>query len=493
MPVVSDSLSYRSIQQDNIAWKLLHAQNAPFIIAILDEHLGGDVSRRTVAEMTELVEFDLEDLRERILEMPLSRAAKDYLEQWRHEGYLIRKPNPGTRQETYELSGGALAAIGFVKGLARPHRTATKSRLGIIFDQISSLAIEMDTDDEKRRDALLAERQRIDDKLRSLDEGVYEAISETEAREKALEIIELAREIPQDFASVSAEFERISKNLFAKLISYDDDRNDMLADVFAGVDHISQSPEGQSFRGFYELLQNSEESERLYDQIEVLLAADFSQGMSNEQRHYLRNLIRMLLQQSRAVNETMTDLARSLRRFVQSQSFQEDRVLKRLLDQSLSLATTLTETHSPGTVLPLELELTSTRVDPVSRMTMRDPADETLPEALEMELQSGETSMSLEELREQIRDVEIDFEELIGNVNTSLATALENGTGKASVGSVLEAHPATQGVASVIGLMMLADEQGRRCDGYERVSWQAVDGTWQQATIENYEFIQEVE
>lgn len=125
MSVVPNVISYSKLKDDHVAWKLLHAQNAPYIIAILDEHLGGEVNRRTVSEMNELVDFDLQELSERILEMPLARSGKDYLEQWRRDGYLLRKPNADTRQETYELSGGALAAIGFVKGLAQPHRAAT--------------------------------------------------------------------------------------------------------------------------------------------------------------------------------------------------------------------------------------------------------------------------------------------------------------------------------------------------------------------------------
>lgn len=493
MPVVSDVLAYGKLKEDDVAWKLLHAQNAPYIIAILDEHLGGEVNRRTVSEMNELVEFDLQELSERILGMPLSRSGKDYLEQWRRDGFLVRKPNADTRQETYELSGGALAAIRFVKGLAQPRRTATKSRLGIIFDQITSLSLEVGADDERRREALLAQRAEIDEKLASLEAGTYEPMSEAQALEQTEEIIGLAREIPQDFAFVSDEFERISKTLYAKLIGYDDDYADLLGDVFAGVDHIAQSPAGQSFRGFYELLQNAEESERLYDSIDVILAAAYSQQLSLEQRTFLRRLVQMLLQQSRDVNETMTGLARGLRRFVQSQSFQEDRMLKRLLDRSLSLASELTDAYPATFQLPIELQLTSTKIEPLSRQKLRDPSDDVLPEEEEVVVQEDVAPMSLEELRAQIREVEIDFGELVENVNACIHEAIQSESGPVSVGEVLDRFPATQGVASVIGLMMLADEQGAQASGSERVHWETASGDARHATIERYEFVQEVQ
>ncbi len=492
MAIVSDTLSYRSLQNDNVAWKLLHAKHAPYIIAILDEHLGGETPRRTVAEMNEFVDYDLAELGERILDMPLDRSGKDYLERWRLDGYLVRKPNAETRQETYELSSGALAAISFVKNLSQPRRTATKSRLGIIFDQISNLSIDVGADDDLKREALLAQRQRIDERLADLESGAYEAISDAEAREQLSEIIGLSKEIPLDFAYVSSEFERISKALYAKLIGYEEDGSDMLADIFAGVDHIAQSPEGQSFRGFYRMLQDYEESERLYDSIDIILGADFSQQLPLEQRRYLHNLMHMLLQQSRTVNETMTELARSLRRFVQSQSFQEDRALKRLLDKSLSIASELTETHLPSQQLSIELELTSTHIEPISRQQLRDPSDDVQPPEEDMALANSSSTISLEELRAQVREVEIDFDELTDNINASLGRALVHGRGSVSIAEVLAEHPATQGAASVVGLMMLADEQGKHCDGVERVIWSSNTGGQRQALIEKCEFMQEV-
>ena len=493
MPVVSSVLAYTKLKDDDIAWKLLHAKNAPYIIAILDEHLGGEVNRRTVSEMNELVDFDLQELGERILGMPLALSGKEYLEQWRRDGFLLRKPNAETRQETYELSGSALAAIRFAKSLAQPRRTATKSRLGIIFDQITSLSVEVGADDERRRNALLAQRAEIDEKLAELDAGTYEPIDDAQALEQTEEIIALAKEIPQDFAFVSDEFEQISKTLYAKLIGYDEDYSDLLGDVFAGVDHISQSPAGQSFRGFYELLQDAEESERLYDSIDVLLAADYSQQLSLEQRTFLRRLVQLLLQQSRDVNETMTGLARGLRRFVQSQSFQEDRMLKRLLDRSLSVASELTDSYPATMQLPIELQLTSTKIEPLSRQRLRDPADDALPEEEQVVVRDEAPAISLEELRKQIREVEIDFGELVENVNACLEDAIQRDAGAVSVGEVLKSFPASQGVASVIGLMMLADEQGMRAEGSERIGWQTASGEPRCATIERYEFIQEIQ
>lgn len=492
MAVVSNSLAFRSLQQSNVAWKLLHAQNAPYIMAILDEHLGHQITRRPVEEMNALVENDLEILRERVFEGNLSRSGKAYLEDWRNEGYLIRKPSEYTRQETYELSEGALRAIGFAKGLTEHHRTATKSRLSIIFDQLSRLSTNVSEDEDRLRSMLLAEREAIDKRLEALDRGEYEPIETAEALEQTREIISLAREIPRDFASVSAEFDQISKRLHEQLLAFDDEYTNLMEDVFAGVDHISQSSAGQSFQGFFDLLRDYDQTERIHDDIDIVLNAEFASQLTRAERTFLRHLMRLLLEQAGEVNATRIGLSRGLRRYVQSQGFQEDRMLKRILDKLSADAMTLSDRYSPTHPLETTLELTSTQIAPISRMCLKDPSESTVPEDANVQVKQSASVVSLADLRAQVREEEIDYGELTGNVNAALRAATKRNEDHISIGDVLEQFPATQGVASVLGLMMLGIGQGKVEDEDERVTWELSDGTRRSSCIRRIIFTEEV-
>lgn len=489
MSVVSRALKFRSLQQDDVAWHLLHAQNAPYIMAILEEHLGRASSTRPVAEMIALTDASLEELRERLFDGNFPKSGKEYLEDWRREGYLIRKVDEREKVETYQLSGGALAAIGFAKNLADPHRTATKSRLGIIFDQITKLALNLSVDEERRRRALLAEQQAITDKLRALDLGQIDTIDQAQAMESAQEIIGLAREIPQDFALVSGEFEAISRNLYSALMTGDEESQNLLEDVFAGVDHISASPAGRSFGGFYELLRDTEEYERLCDDIDSILESPLADGMPQEERSFLRHLMRTLFNQGRTVNDTKTLLAHSLRRYVQSQSFQEDRLLKRMIDKALSDATELTETVSLGHEMCTSLVLTATPISPISRLRLYAPAD-AVAEAQSIECQTAPPALSIEELRERVRLVEIDFNELATSVNEVLKGCSSDEP--VSVGTVLSRFPATQGVASIMGLLLLGLDQGIPGEGQETATWTTEGGRTRTAHIPLLFFNKEV-
>ncbi|MBM6786031.1 DUF3375 domain-containing protein [Collinsella tanakaei] len=490
--LIPQTLAYDELQRNATAWRLLRAQNAPVVIAILDEHLGGETSRRTVTELAELVATDLEALRERIPELDLRRSAREYCEQWRKDGYLVRRPAADARTETYELSSGALTAIGFAKALAKPHRTATKSRLSTIIDRVGALSLATNPDAARRRAALAAERERIDRQIERLDAGEVDIMDPEQALEQARDIIMLAQEIPRDFVNVSNDFEHISRSLYVRLINAEEGYRDTLEDIFAGVDQIAQSPSGKSFRGFYDLLRDAEASERFQDDVDAILANGFADGLDAEERKFLRRLLHLLIDQGMGVNETMTNLARGLRRFVQSQSFQQDRVLKRTIDRALANASTLAGTLRPTLSIDVELELTSTPIAPISRLKLKDPAESAAQPIERTEEATGAPHITLEDLRAAVRTVEIDFDELIGNVNSCLEQR-EDDT-PISIGTVLARHPATQGVASVAGLISLAMDQGLIPEQHavERATWVSAHGRPKQADIPLLLFDKEV-
>lgn len=490
MSMLSSALSYSKLQDNEIAWKLLRAKNAPTVIAILDEHLGGKVRRLLVSEFVSLVEVDLDELRARG-NFELTRSAQAYCDQWRLDGYLIRRPVEQTRQETYELSSGALAAISFVKRLVQPHRTATQSRLNTIIRQINDLATATDRNEEHRRRLLLEEREKIDAQLKLLDEGNLEILDGVQALEQTRDILSLAQEIPSDFVHVRDDFENINKSLHATIINYEDGHADVLENIFNGVDQISQSPAGRSFKGFYSLLRDVGLTESLQDDIDFILDSDYSSDLDAQERRFMRNLIKTFLDQSQEVNQVMTSFARGLRRFVQNQDYQKDRVLKRHIDQALIKAHEVIEEFPVNKRLNISLDLSSVQIQPISRYQLMNPNESRTSFNEELGLEETQV-MSLEELRALARETEIDFHELSHSVNECFRQK-QHVEGGLSIARVLQEFPASQGVASVVGLLVLALEHGKKTGNTEAVTWKNKRNNQCRAHIEQWEFQREVE
>lgn len=458
----------------------------------------------TVPEFVSLVDIDLEDLRVRC-GFEMNRSAEKYCEQWRADQYLIRKPLAQSKQETYELSAGAFAAIRFAKGLVQPHHATTQSRLNTIITQISALALEIDGNEERRRDALLDERAKIDEQLKELEDGRYVAIDEAQAIERARDILSLAQEIPGDFVRVRNDFEQISRRLHETILNSEEGHADILEDLFNGVDQISSSPSGQSFRGFFDVLRSSELSEAVQDDVDAVLSNDRLDKLTPAERRALRVMLRSFQEQSQEVNEVKTSLSHGLRRFVQSREYMSDRELKRRLDRTLGKAHRVAEAHSltRGTIIDLDLPMV--RIGSVSKLRLRNPGDGRA-ERIETQSQEDLPSLSLAELHAIARETEIDFNELRENVNSVFddiaSEQLKMADGEPatsaqalpalSISQVLERRPATQGAASIVGLMILAFDHGRKADGAEEVHWKSLDGTDRRANVPRYEFFEKV-
>lgn len=497
MSMISTAIALQNLKDENIAWKLLRSKRAPMIIAILDAHFAEDIRRIPVPEFVNLVDVDLDDIRART-SIEVTKSAQAYCDKWRTDGFLIRRPVAQTRQETYELSSGALMAIDYAKRMLQPHRTATQSRLSIIIDQINSLALATDENEDRRRRALLEERGRIDQQLALLDQGQIDVMDRSKAAEKTKDIVTLAREIPTDFVHVRNDFERINRSLYETIINYEPGHQSILTDIFDGVDEISQSASGQSFKGFYSLLRDSDLAETVQDDIDTILDSDFARELSPEERRFLRGLMRTFMDQSQEVNGVMTSFAQGLRRFVQSQNYQQERVLKQQLDRALGRAHRVIETHSCVFRTGQSLDLTSVQIMPVTRWRLKNPA-ETKASAAEHPSATETDTISFEELRRIARETEIDFDELARQVNDCLQWVLLQSSGdaadpqtSATIGEVLQRHPATQGLASIVGLVALALDQGISEDGDESLRWTSEDGRRYRARVPKLAFDKEV-
>ena len=99
--------------------------------------------------------------------------------------------------------------------------------------------------------------------------------------------------------------------------------------------------------------------------------------------------------------------------------------------------------------------------------------------------ESGE--IDFEQMRRRIRESEIDWQELRDAINDVLGKKEQ-----ASIREVLEEHPATQGLASVVGLIKLAHDYGERSDGTEVLQWERPSGKRYQGRYERFEFRRKV-
>ncbi len=482
MSSLARALLYKRVFADDPTVSLLRAKTGPLIAGILEEHLGNPGTRLDTEELHELMESDLLELRD---EFDLgSTTAKGYCDQWREAGYILRRPSTSSRGETYELSTAGSEALQFLASLQRPHTTATESRLVSLMAAIRQLTIDTDPDTGRRVEALEAERARIEDQIARIRAGEVAVLDDRRALERAEDILSQSSALPTDFARVRERFEALNHELRASLVASDELPSTVLDDVFRGVDLIESSDEGQTFAAFSALVRNPEQSAVLEGDLADLLGRDFIDFLTLEQRATLRGLRREMVAGSREVQQVLTDFARGLRRYVYSREFRRDRVLQGRLTEALGAAIDAAGAVRAYTVVGEPFEFPYMQMTSFGSLTLHDPSDFDAGEPLEEE-EPG--AADLAGLLEKARETEIDFEELRANVTDIFED--DPLLSEVSVSMVLERFPATQGVASVVGLVALATTYGRTVpDSMEVLSWQGLDGTDRQALVKQQVF-----
>ena len=345
------------------------------------------------------------------------------------------------------------------------------------------VAIDTDPDSSRRLASLHAERDRIDAEIARVRRGDPRSVvlDRRRANERVSDILQQAQGLPADFARVRARFEELNQELRISILAAEDSQSQVLDEVFRGVDLIESSDEGRTFSAFSALVRDPEQSAAFDDDIAAILDRDFSATLSLATRRSLRTLMRQMKDGSHEVSDILTEFARGLRRYVHSHEFQRDRVMRTLLQEGLAAAAPVSQELRPYDEIGIDLELSSVSLGSVGEVILHDPeefnAGAELGEATDSEIDFAE-------LIAVARESEIDFAELTENINSVVTSAHE-----ASVAEVLETYPATQGLASVVGLLSLASTYGHVDVGNREIlTWIGVDGIARTAAIRRHYF-----
>lgn len=472
--------TYRRLRHEPV-WRLLAADHGPTVLGLLQTHLYEAERSLPASLLHDRIGRDLDELRGRGESFP--QTAQQYVADWLADGYLERRLLPGAREEEYELSAAAVEAIRLVQTLVKPHTAATESRLALVMSALQQLADDTDTDKARRVERLRSERDRIDAELAAVEQGAWHVLPDATALERVREIIRLADGLAGDFRRVRDQFERLNRELREQIMENEGSRGEVLDSLFAGIDLIGESEAGRTFAAFWQLLNDPEQSAALDTALDEVLARRFAGELERGERRFLLNLTRTLLDEGSTVNAVMQTFSRSLKQFVQSREFLEQRRLTQLLREAQRAALAIKDDVHAAMELDYSLTLTSSRVRSISQWLLHDPSQQAVPAPMAV---AEEPALDLETVTELIAQSEIDFRSLREHVTIVLATH-----GQASIADVLTEFPAEQGLGSVIGLLALGHRHGVPSGDDEIVSWVGGDGQRRQARIPQIFFLKE--
>lgn len=456
------------------AWRLLSANLAPEILGLMQTLLYDTDRVLPGSVLTARLTTELTVLRHKGREM--ASSASWYIRDWLNEQWLERRLPEGAGEEEYELSTGALDALRLVNSLQTARPAATESRLQTVMAGLEALARDTDENSSSRIERLVEERRRIDEQIDAITRGDVTVISPERAIERAQEVIGLARDLSEDFRRVRQQFTELNRGFREKIIQDEGSRGQVLAELFAGRDVIADSAAGKTFFAFWSLLTDPEQSIHLEGAIDAVSRREFIRLLPKEDRQFLTRLTRTLLERAGSVNNVQAGFARSLRSYVQSREYQEQRRLTKLLHSAKSDALNVRGLMRPEKHIGFELQLSSGTFHSIGRWKLNDPPLTVTTDDL---VEAEPAEISLADVRASISMGEIDYRALYANLQLVLME-----TSQISIAGMLETFPARQGLATVVGYLSIGDKHGEvSSDRTERVEWVTQGGQPRAARI----------
>lgn len=469
MTLVSHALGFARFRKESPVMALLRSENLPVVLAVVAQHFPQGALARPAQELYTLLDEGLRQLRGEGFNLP--KGPQDYIGDWVRSGWLVRRPGTSRTGETLEPSEDVLAVLDALQRWDSPHRSVSASRIESLSQALQTLARESDPDVGKRLGELEREREEIERLIEATHRGEFEVLTPAQITERVADILDLAASIPADFARVRHELGDLNRQLRRQLLDPEDSRGDVLEEIFRGVDLIGDSDAGRSFNSFFEVLLDRERSTLMDRWIAEVLDREESQEVPEHLRVGLYRLFRDMEEASYEVSQEMTGLARSLRHYVTTEEFAENRRMVQLLRSTRHAAAEAAQEGSVSALNQMETPLVriGMQLRSVAAMRLRNPGEERVEET---PTRVEEVELDAEVLMEQIRASEIDFEELEEAVAAALA---KHPT--ATITQVLELTPPTQGLASVVGLLYLAMTRGVFTGRSQTVQWEDAEGS----------------
>ncbi len=441
-------LAFARLKDESPTLALLRSPLWPVVVAVFSEFFDGASRRVPSAEFYESLDRELVSLRDAGAD--IAGHAQSQVRTWVDAGWMVRRPGTAATGETLEPTQAALVAVDFLRGLQTPRRGLTVSRVETLTRQLEDLARDTDPSAQGRLAALHRERDRIDAAIARVETGDIELTDPEQVSEKIAEILHGADDIPADFARVRAELDALNQDLRRRLLDQEGARGDVLDAVFGGVDLIADSDAGRSFSSFYSVLLDPERSASVDTWIDQILGRPQATTLPQATRRGLRRLFEEMESAGAEVNGVLTSLSRSLRHFVTSDAYAEHRQMVALIRAARSGAAEASRADAvrPGTQMSVPLRRVGMSVRSVGSLRLRNPGEERVVGGVTHHVTD---TADLRALTELVRASEIDEAELRAHVHDVVSRL-----GPSSIATILHEHPATQGVASVVGLLHLA-------------------------------------
>ncbi|MCA9979848.1 MAG: DUF3375 domain-containing protein, partial [Anaerolineales bacterium] len=377
-----------------------------------------------------------------------SRTAVQYLDDWCNKHGYLRKYHLADRDEpVYELTTETERALRWLEELQTRQFIGTESRFLLIFDLMQDMVERSNENVEERLRYLAEEKVRIDAEIERITAtGEVETYSDTQVREKFMQLNDTARDLLADFREVEDNFRGIAREVQQQQLQANIRKGEIVGRVLDADEALRESDQGRSFYAFWQFLMSQNKQDELRDLLHAALEIPAVADMQEDR--LLRHLKRSLIDAGSKIIESNRRLAEQLRKLLDEQNLQEARRVRELAAEIKQMAAQLATAET----LPREPFVTITGL-PEIEMSLERPLWTPRPRVNfeQVLVEPAVADISTEQLETLYTQFFVDE-----NLLREQIDALLEEQPQATLSDVLARYPLRKGLAELLGYFAIA-------------------------------------
>lgn len=441
MNFLEDFNSLSVLLDSNKTWKLLRADNAPFILSFLknifkdEREVAFDDVRANLKEFLEEYRFQ-----EKIVS---DRSASDYLREWIDKGWLNEMDN------NVIMTDASQKALNFCEVMKDKLVSTSATHLQILQNEIQQLCIEIGTDKSTKIKSLAKQRDALNERIKIINAGKDKSLTEAEKKEHIRTIYDLARRLPNDFRKLEEETRDIDRSIRIKMIENNSTKGNVLEEVLKEEKRQRKTEYGAAYDGFFKMLCDHDTMISFKSQVDYLLSQPIAKYLTKEQGLFLHNLVDVLVKECDRVKKVRARIDENLRMYIESSDFQENKIINKLLSSLEKVGVTFKKANvNMRSELDLVIETGSVKV--VSPMSMTLKTIEEIPDYSEVQENTNSSTINDNILRhlDSVR---------LSEVRNSIVRTLGS-TSQMSVAEIIKKNTVRYGLQEVVTFVRVANE-----------------------------------
>lgn len=439
-----------ALRQHSAAWRLMRAESAPMVLAVLGRIFIDD-NHRTLTEsrLVSMVDELLRAVNERAggEHAAYPRTAKEYVDTWASPDVgLLRKFYPdGQAEAAYDATSDVERAYRWVAELEKRAFVGTESRLQTVVELLRQIVHGADANPDARIEQLRRRRAELDVEIARAEAGHSPPLDASALRDRLQHVERTARELLSDFREVEDNFRALDRGARELIAGWDGGKGELL-DLLVGDRHaIVASDQGRSFQAFHDFLLSRRRQDELSELLDTLSTIP---DLRVDPR--LQHIDDDWLVAAERTQQMVRQISEQLRRFLDDKVWLENRRVMDLLRSIERTALTVRAAASSGASTPFtELDAMAPRLTlPMERPLYVPPSADALsapgpltdePEELDSTTLFDQTFVDQARITHTLRD------------------ALRQRS-QVDLASHLREHPPTLGLAEIVAHLGLTEE-----------------------------------